>query len=181
MNRPRIIIDGYNLLHKIPDIARLVDTDLERARDLLVSRLVGYRAQKNARITVVFDGRGPQALPQGGRSATGVEVVFSRAPENADARIKSIITKEKNPRSCTVVTSDNSIRIHVRDFGAKVMASAEFAQELSGRGKGTRSETRGGLRSGTAVKRAQRPGDMPEMSASEIAEWEEYFRAGRAD
>ena len=168
MNRNRIIIDGYNLLHKIPDLARLVDTDLERARDLLVSRLVGYRAQNNARITVVFDGRGPQASP-GGRSATGVEVVFSRAPENADARIKAMITREKNPRSCTVVTSDNSIRIHVRDFGAKVMASAEFAQELSGR---SASQT---------VTRVRRPSEKPEMSASDVAKWEEYFRTGREE
>ena len=169
MNRHRIIIDGYNLLHKIPNLVRLVDTDLERARDLLVSRLVGYRAQKNARITVVFDGRGPQLSPPGGRSATGVEVVFSRAPENADARIKAMITREKNPRSCTVVTSDNSIRIHVRDFGAKVVSAADFARELSGR---SASQT---------VTRVRRPSEKPEMSASDVAKWEEYFRTGREE
>ncbi len=33
MGQPRIVIDGYNLIHKMPELARLVGTDLERARD----------------------------------------------------------------------------------------------------------------------------------------------------
>jgi predicted RNA-binding protein with PIN domain len=167
VSRPRIIIDGYNLLHRLPDLARLADSDLERAREILVSRLIGYRATKNARITVVFDGRGPQATLPGARSATGVEIVFSRAPESADTRIKSIITREPSPRSCTVVTSDNSIRIHVRDFGAKVVSSAEFAQEIAGQ-DGPRAATR-----------APSGNEKPDMTPAEVADWEEYFRTGR--
>jgi predicted RNA-binding protein with PIN domain len=111
----------------------------------------------------VFDGRGaglPQTRPPG-----GVEVVFSRAPQNADAKIKNLITLATNPRSWTVVTSDNSIVRYARDYGAKTIPSAEFAARL-----------------GPTVPRLgpSRPAaqDAP-MSPAEIAEWEEFFRKGR--
>ena len=165
MAQPRIVIDGYNLIHAIPELARLVGTDLERARDSLVARLAVYRSQRNVRVTVVFDGRG--TLAQQTRPPGGIEVVFSRPPQNADAKIKTMLSLEKSPKSWTVVTSDNSIAIFARDFGAKTVPSAEFAAKL-----------------GPAIPKLSpnRPvqRDAP-MSAAEVAEWEEFFRKGRQD
>jgi predicted RNA-binding protein with PIN domain len=162
---PRIVVDGYNLIHAMPELARLVESDLERARDALVARLAVYRSTRKVRVTVVFDGlaaAGPQTRPPG-----GVEVVFSRAPQNADAKIKSMLTLEKSPRSWTVVTSDNSIVRFARDFGAKTIPSAEFAEKL-----------------GTPMpKLGPRPRLEQEapLSPTEVLEWEEYFRRGRQD
>jgi predicted RNA-binding protein with PIN domain len=159
----RVVVDGYNLIHAIPELARLVDIDLERARDGLVAKLAVYRSQHNVRVTVVFDGRGdvvPQTRPPG-----GVEVVFSRTPQNADAKIKSMLALEKSPRSWTVVTSDNSIVIFARDYRAKTIPSAEFAVQL-----------------GPKVPHLgpSRPVDQEApLSPSEVLEWEEFFRKGR--
>jgi predicted RNA-binding protein with PIN domain len=117
------------------------------------------------RVTVVFDGRGtgaPQTRPPG-----GIEVVFSRAPQTADAKIKNMLALEKSPKSWTVVTSDNSIVRYVRDYGAKTIPSAEFAARL-----------------GPAIPKLgpNRPAvqDTP-MSPADVAEWEEFFRKGRQD
>jgi predicted RNA-binding protein with PIN domain len=165
MGQPRIVVDGYNLIHAMPELARLVATDLERARDGLVAKLAVYRSKRNVRITVVFDGRGtagPQTRPPG-----GVEVVFSRVPQNADAKIKNMLALEKSPRSWTVVTSDNSITIFARDYGAKTIPAAEFAAKL-----------------GPEIPKLgpNRPvqQDAP-MTPAEVSEWEEYFRKGRPD
>lgn len=162
---PRIVVDGYNLIHAMPELARHASIDLERARDGLVGKLAVYRSRRNVRVTVVFDGRGagaPETRPPG-----GVEVVFSRAPQTADAKIKSLISLAKNPRSWTVVTSDNSIVRFARDFGAKTISSAEFAEKLGP-----------GVPSLGPSRAAQQ--DTP-LSRAEVAEWEEFFRKGRQD
>jgi predicted RNA-binding protein with PIN domain len=39
MAQPRIVVDGYSLIHAMPELARLVGSDLERARDLQVASL----------------------------------------------------------------------------------------------------------------------------------------------
>jgi predicted RNA-binding protein with PIN domain len=165
MASPRIVIDGYNLIHAMPELARLVGNDLERARDGLVSKLAVFRSGRGVRVTVVFDGQNMAA--QQGRPPGGIEVVFSRAPQNADAKIKTLLSLEKSPKSWTVVTSDNSIVRYARDYGAKTIPSAEFAAKL-----GNTIPNLGPNRPA--------PRDMP-MTPGEVAEWEEYFRKGRSD
>jgi len=163
--QPRVVVDGYNLIHAMPELARLVGSDLERARDGLVSKLAVYRSGRGVRVTVVFDGRGVAA--QQTRPPGGIEVIFSRAPQTADAKIKTMLSLEKSPKSWTVVTSDNSIVLFARDFGAKTIPSAEFAAKL-----------------GPTIPKLgpNRPvqSDAP-MSSAQVAEWEEYFRKGRQD
>ncbi len=149
----------------MPELARLVATDLERARDGLVAKLAVYRSNRKVRVTVVFDGRSSPV--QQTRPPGGVEVVFSRAPQNADAKIKNMLALEKSPKSWTVVTSDNSIIIFARDYGAKTIPSAEFATQL------------GPTIPKLGPNRPVQP-DAP-MSRAEIAEWEEFFRKGRQD
>jgi len=161
--QPRIVIDGYNLIHAIPELARLVGSDLERAREALVTKLAVYRSQRKVRVTVVFDGTGtpgPRTWPPG-----GIEVVFSRAPQNADDKIKNMLALEKSPKSWTVVTSDNSIVLYARDYGAKTLPAAEFAAKLG--------PSVPNLGPNTSVKQ-----EAP-LSPTEVAEWEEYFRKGR--
>ena len=165
MAQPRIVVDGYNLIHAMPELARLVANDLERARDALAWKLAVYRSGRGVRVTVVFDGC--DAATQQTRPPGGVEVVFSRAPQNADAKIKTMLALEKSPRSWTVVTSDNSIVRYARDYGAKTIPSAEFAAKL-----GSTIPKLGPNRPA--------PQDTP-MTPSEVSEWEEYFRKGRQD
>jgi len=165
MASPRIVIDGYNLIYAMPELARLVNSDLELARDGLVSKLAVYRSGRGVRVTVVFDGQ--SMAVQQGRPPGGIEVVFSRAPQNADAKIKNMLALEKSPKSWTIVTSDNSIVLYARDYGAKTIPSAEFAAKL---GPGV-------PKLGPNRPPAQ---DAP-MSAAEVSEWEEYFRQGRQD
>ena len=64
-----------------------------------------------------------------------------------------------------MVTSDNSIVIFARDFGAKTIPSAEFAAKLG--------STIPKLGPNRPVQK-----DAP-MSSVEVAECEEYFRRGR--
>lgn len=151
----------------MPELARHVGSDLEHARDRLVTLLAGYAAIRRVKVTVVFDGRGGQ-VPAVKPKAGGVEVVYSRSPQNADQRIKGMVAREKSPKSCTVVTSDNSIINHVRDYRARTVSSAEFAAKLDPSSLGRRA-------SGVELRAST---DKPEMKPGDVADWLDYFRKG---
>lgn len=128
MPRQRYIIDGYNLAHKMPSLKPLLPGDLKLARDRLVLLLADYALRRNLDVTVVFDNRRGFAATRGD-SRSGAKVVFAQS--DADSYIKRMLERERSPKSCTVVTSDNSIRLHVADFGAKLLRSEEIAAELA--------------------------------------------------
>jgi hypothetical protein len=120
-----ILIDGHNLIGRLPDIS-LADRD-DEAR--LVSRLQGYAGRTGKRVTVVFD----RGLP-GGRSQAlsggRVEVVFAPTGRNADRVLIARIRRSRNPRGLTVVTSDREVIAAAERRGARVVHAEAFVSEL---------------------------------------------------
>jgi predicted RNA-binding protein with PIN domain len=121
-----LLIDGHNLIGKLPDI-RLDDPDDEAK---LVVRLRTYCARTGRRVTVVFD----HGLP-GGRSwelsGGGVEVVFAPAGRTADGILSERIRRVRDPRGLTVVTSDRQVIAAAQARRARVVRSEEFAAQMS--------------------------------------------------
>jgi len=121
-----LLIDGHNLIGRLPDL-RLDDPD-DEAR--LVARLRTYAARTRKRVRVVFD----RGLP-GGRSRElsggGVEVVFASAGRTADGILRERIRHSRDPHGLTVVTSDQQVIAAAQARGAHVMRSEEFAALLS--------------------------------------------------
>jgi predicted RNA-binding protein with PIN domain len=160
----RLVVDGYNLVHKIPALKALVEGGLEQARDRLVLLLADHALRRNLAVTVVFDNRRGIAGTRGD-SRAGVKVVFAQS--DADSYIKRMLERERSPRSWTVVTSDNSIRRHVADFGARTMLSEDLAREIE----------RGAV---DAVRGARNGGQVEKLlGAAEVAEWEQWFKSRR--
>lgn len=164
--RPRVVVDGYNLVYKLPELVQLLDSELERARHRLVEMLAQFAAMRNVDVTVVFDGRGVQFVRHGTYRQAGVEVTFSRSSQTADQAIINLLAHAENPRSWTVVSSDRSVALHARDYGAKSVSAESFALLLSPR------DERACAGSGS---------DKPEMTPGDVAEWEEYLRQRGVD
>ncbi len=123
-----LLIDGYNLIRRSPELARLDREDLARGREALLARLAAYRCVKAHRITVVFDGAGaPVGLPERDRKA-GIRVLFSRGGETADRLIARLAREERE--SALVVTSDAALQRAVSSSGAAVVSVEEFATRL---------------------------------------------------
>ncbi|OYD16840.1 hypothetical protein CH330_01700 [candidate division WOR-3 bacterium JGI_Cruoil_03_51_56] len=158
---PVFIIDGYNLIHKMPDLVPLVNDNLERAREVIINLLVRFKARKKIRVVVVFDGK--DAGQSAKFSSRGIEILFSRLPEKADNRIVKMIRAAKHPKAWTVVSSDRWIGDQAQTFGAKTIPAEEFARLLK---PDNRSE-----------EKIQ--DEKPEMKPGDLAEWVEYFRKGR--
>lgn len=123
-----LLIDGYNVIRRSPELGRLDREDLERGREALLSLLAAYRRLRPHRITVVFDGTGaPGGLPERDRRA-GIRVLFSRGGETAD-RVIARLAREERDR-VLVVTSDADLQRTVASCGADAVSAEIFAARL---------------------------------------------------
>ena len=161
-----IIVDGYNLIHRTPQLAPGPERTLEQSRDKLLNLLAWAIGAGDARFVVVFDGATGGGRDQ--RSAR-VEVRFSRPPESADDVIRRLV-EERIDRGVrvTVVTADLEVARHARAMGADIALSDLF------------------LSSALGPNRTGEPGApvTPEkplsISKRELEEWAELFRRGPA-
>ena len=126
-----MIVDGYNVIYAVPELARQMDRSLQAAREALVRFCQAYRARRGdiGRVYVVFDGR--DAVGFGSREQThgSVTVVFTQKPEEADKRILVLIEAQGGRGRCVVVSNDNEVFNNARAFGASVLSVQEFTKK----------------------------------------------------
>lgn len=151
-----LIIDGYNLIHRIGDHRSGVSTlracpsaqarpgssvrevgvprDLDGKRRHLIQLLektIGILAE---RITVVFDGRSGDGPATGGpdeQESPVVEVLFSPRDKTADTVIERMVFQADPADKVIVVTSDRLERETTEGAGAETMACSVFLDQLS--------------------------------------------------
>ena len=124
MNPEWLIIDGYNLLHQVPDLAERISTDLQAARHQLI-RLIENTAHRLApRTTIVFDGR--ETGVDDSLTSPHLEVFFSPDNLSADTVIERLVSRHDQPERILVITSDHAEHATVSSAGAHVMSSQEF-------------------------------------------------------
>ncbi len=119
------LIDGHNLIAKLPDIA--LDDPNDEAK--LVLRLRGFVAKTRKQVIVIFD----NGLPGGESRLTtaSVRVIFASAHQTtADRIIYERIKDIRDAINWTVVSSDNEILDFAQQHGMKSMHCAEFAERF---------------------------------------------------
>ncbi len=134
------LIDGYNLGHKIPEVRRLLNKkDFYRAIERIIHIVQRQINTRRHRVIIVFDGKkGVFDYP---RSASSVEVLFSRKPQEADDIIRAILRKESEPSQWMVISSDNEILKTARDLGARYTRSEAFYASQNSTRKTTSDES----------------------------------------
>ncbi len=125
---PHYIIDGYNLLHEIPSLKKLLSHDAAAAREQLIDMIARLTMKKKSRCTIVFDGAKPHAgnFPA---SNTPIHVAYS-FPISADEKIREMIEKSKSRTSLVIVTSDHEILNFARVCSCTTHTSKYFRQLL---------------------------------------------------
>ena len=124
-----IIIDGYNLIRNSPSLSALDRQDLQLGREALIDWLAAYKKVKAHRITVVFDGAGAPADTTARDRIKGIQVVFSRQGQSADAVIKNMASKERE--KALVVSSDRAVANAAASFQSATISVSEFEARLS--------------------------------------------------
>ena len=122
-----VMLDGYNVIHAVPELARELDRSLEAAREALVSLCRDYRARHGdvARLYVVFDGN--QAHARGLQADRGgVTVLFTQKGEEADERILSVVRDDGGQSRFVIVANDTHISNNARALAARVIPVHTF-------------------------------------------------------
>jgi predicted RNA-binding protein with PIN domain len=141
----RIVIDGYNLIRRIPELRALDRGDLEEGRNALVHELSAYRSGKGHKITVIFDGAEAVHLGGGSERVGGIAVRYSPRGRSADAVIKDICREGK---ADVVVSGDREITDEARRFNVTAAGPELFwervQEEMYRRYKGEEEEVESG-------------------------------------
>jgi len=140
---PFIIVDGYNMIRRVPRFLRAERKSLEEGREVLLMALEDYGAVTGDRITVVFDGGGRPFLESGELplrdSFAGIDIVFSKRGQLADMEILKIVRESKAAarhgdfQDLIVISDDIQLGDEVRAFGAFVLSPEKLDIAMTGK------------------------------------------------
>ncbi len=123
----KYLIDGYNVMYRLPQLRTLAMENFESARDALITKIAPFCTTTGAQVTIVFDGRGPHSEPVVPFSgAPGLKVEYSPEKITADTIIERTVYSSERRRDIIVVSGDQGIRNLCRGLGAMVMKPDNF-------------------------------------------------------
>ncbi len=161
MATPRlIIVDGYNVILRTPQLKPGEGRTLREARTKLLNLLAWAFPPAEVQFVVVFDGAD---VPPDPARAGRIEVRYSRPPRKADDLIRELVEERVDRvERLTVVTSDLEVARHARAMGADLALADLFVASALGPASGETPEKP------TAA-----------LSKQELEEWAKLFRAPR--
>jgi predicted RNA-binding protein with PIN domain len=118
-----VVIDGYNV-----SMTAWPELSVAEQRDRLVSAVAEMALRTRAAVTVVFDGADVGRVTPPRRP--GVRVVFSPPGEKADPVVVREITALPLLTPVLAVSSDQWVRVHSEQQGARAVASDAFLAAL---------------------------------------------------
>jgi len=129
------IIDGNNLIGKIPLLMNLQKKDRHASREKLVYMLDRYFIKKKVNVTLHLDGH-----PANKINSSKMKIVYSEN-QTADEKIKKQISQSKSPRNIMVVTSDSNLAQFAKVCSSTVVSSEQFSSEMSKTNSGLDEES----------------------------------------
>ena len=121
-----LIVDGYNLLH----LSDIDTTDISYARERLIDDLAAYQAYADKKVIAVFDGYRRKDNEGSSFQTGGLEVVYTRTGQTADAYIEKLVHDLKQSYAITVATSDALIQNSIFAQGAMRVSSRILREEI---------------------------------------------------
>jgi predicted RNA-binding protein with PIN domain len=122
-----LVLDGYNFIKQSPELRRLEQIELQKAREGLIDQLARYKRLKGHSITVIFDGWQQGRLAGHRERSKGIEVIFSKVGEKADDVLKRLAAEKKD--GVLIVTSDREVASYAEKKGSNVISAADFAEK----------------------------------------------------
>lgn len=121
MPREFLLVDAHNILFARPDLAALHRRAPAAAREQLIRILERHQDASGLRVVAVFDGGSKAQAASELSGAAGIQVIYPRAGQTADAIIEQLVVKYAASRRLTVATGDNLIRAAALAAGAATM------------------------------------------------------------
>ena len=121
-----LLLDGYNLIHAVPEWKQYLSSDQERSRELLAAWVRSIHDMDAVRTTLVFDGKGADLSIERPFKEHTFSYVFSPSGVTADTVIEQLAGKAGNPDAVVVTTNDRVLQHTVLASVAQVMSLSEL-------------------------------------------------------
>jgi uncharacterized protein YaiI (UPF0178 family) len=146
-----ILIDGNNLLHRLPKD--------QRSRSAVRTQVLDLTRHEAMSVTIVFDGPPPAGVPV--RESLGKTTVLYSGSRTADDVIIGMLPDGAAARQWSVITDDRGLADRVRARGAGVRRLAEWQGRKKQKPRPSKFESK--------------------LSSREIQEWEQFFANRESD
>jgi predicted RNA-binding protein with PIN domain len=137
MRKTVMILDGYNVIHRVPALRTRLTDGLEAARSALIQYCTEWMDRRRDvwLFFVVFDGDSATHCQEMG-GAPGVRQVFTKTGESADDRIIHIVEERESFSRCVVVSDDLYVTRGAKGTATEIMTAAQFFAVLREDGRG---------------------------------------------
>lgn len=120
-----LLVDGYNVIHRVPELELSLAEGLQNARNRLALQVAAWgHAHPGVACVIVFDG---EFQYSGGRDQrlAGIRCLFSLTAHGGDDELIRFVRDFKGRKSdITVVSDDNKVGNNCRAHGAAVQSSS---------------------------------------------------------
>ena len=124
MSEEHLLVDGYSILHQWDELKRDRIRSLAAGRRRLVQLLTQFHDCRPGSLTVVFDGRSGAA--GGDEVGSGIEVIYSRKGQSADALIERMVGGSGRPQTFLVATDDRAERGVIEGLGGRTISADDL-------------------------------------------------------
>ena len=125
-----LIVDGYNIIFAWESLAAMAKEDLEAARRQLMDRLSSYAGFKKCRVVLVFDGYKVKGNPGEKEEFSGIQVVFTKENETADAYMEALAARIGGNYNVRLASSDALVQISGLRSGVLRVSARELYNEI---------------------------------------------------
>jgi predicted RNA-binding protein with PIN domain len=136
-----VILDAYNVIHKLPELS-IKKSGLRDARRGLLHLMINWKRNKcyKGDIFLVFDGQ-DGVISSESSKLWGIKCVFTSSKEEADDRIISMVREASKADGIVVISEDGKVTNGCKVHGAKVQSP--FFLKSKGKRKISITKSRG--------------------------------------
>jgi len=121
-----LIIDAYNVIHQWPETKRELRRGSTFAREKLAAAVRVLHDHEQVRVTLVFDGQGPDVTVERPGAQLTFSFLYSPAAMSADDVIERLVGASPDPANLLVVTQDLAERRTIEALGGTVLSPADL-------------------------------------------------------
>lgn len=125
-----LLIDGYNIIFAWEEMKEVAKESLEDARNILIDRVCNYKIFRQCEIILVFDAYKVKGNPGEVEKVRGINVVYTKEAETADAYIEKTTHELGKKHFVRVATSDGLEQMIILGSGAQRLPAASFIKEI---------------------------------------------------
>ena len=121
-----LFVDGYNIINAWPELIDKASENIESARQTLLDILIEYKHYVDIHVIIVFDAYKVKGTSLKKEKVGGVEVIYTKENETADAYIEKVLNEIGRSKKVSVASSDGMLQQLIMSRGGLRISAREF-------------------------------------------------------